>query len=99
MQHKSWVYFTFLVLFRLAHSRIRLAFKAYSIAGKRRWMSSTRVQFHFLDLLCLNIHLVPALMYTDHPDDENCIKKPCVDHRRPNYTLGFNLNFWALLLL
>ncbi len=57
---KAWVYFTFHVLFRLAHSRVRTAFKVYSTVDECGRMSSTHVQYH---LCCLNIHPTHVLLY------------------------------------
>lgn len=34
-------------------------------------MSLTHVQYHLVDLFCLNIHLMSTLLYEDSFDDEN----------------------------
>ncbi len=76
------------VPFRLAHSRIRAAFKVYSAAEECGQTTSTHAQYHQLDLRGLKKLLAlgrGARLSVSSLDDENDVIR--MVRGRPKYTL------------
>ncbi len=101
------LYFTLRIPFRLMHSSIHTAFKAYSSANKHRLPSSIHAQYNCLDWRLCFLFLARALLYkglkkmparrwgarlsVSPPDDENDVMRTVRGRGWLKYTLAFRI--------